>query len=143
MAFGGFEPSGQHQRPMAEINVVPLIDVMLVLLVIFIITAPLFSNAIPLNLPQTQAATAAPTPAQTIHIAIDAQGQLYWNNEALNAEQLKARLTQAQSAAVLPEVQVRADKATPYEPIAKFMAAAQQAGLIKLAFVTEAPSAQK
>lgn len=140
MAFGGFEPNGLHQRPMAEINVVPLIDVMLVLLVIFIITAPLFSNAISLNLPQAQANAAAPTATQTIHIAIDAQGQVYWNNEAVNAEQLSARLVQAQSAATPPELQVRADKTTPYEPIAQFMAAAQQVGLNKLLFVTEAPS---
>ncbi len=140
MAFGGFEHSTSHQRPMAEINVIPLIDVMLVLLVIFIITAPLFSNAIPLDLPDARG-RAAPAQPETIQLAIDATGVLYWNNERLAPNELATRLQTAAQQVPLPELHLRADKDARYEPIAQFMAAAQQAGLTKLSFVTDLPPA--
>jgi len=94
MAFGSFRPSADPYRPMAEINVTPLVDVTLVLLVVFIITAPLLTYAIKLDLPAAQAAPAGAPPA-AIDVSIDAAGRLYWNGTALEADALEARLKQA------------------------------------------------
>ncbi|WGS49375.1 biopolymer transporter ExbD [Paraburkholderia sp. D15] len=93
MAFGGLEKK-QAAAPMADINMTPLIDVMLVLLVIFIITAPLFTHAIRLDLPKVAAAPARQTP-QTISLSIDAAGKLYWNGEPITLEQMRTRFAQA------------------------------------------------
>jgi biopolymer transport protein ExbD len=135
MSFGAFErPSGS--QPMAEINVTPLVDVMLVLLVIFIITAPLLSYAIKLDLPNDPAPAAEPAPA-TIRLSIDAEGTIHWDADAVTDDQLRSRLASAAAGASVPEVHVRADKATRYERIAFVMSAAQQAGLTKIGFVTE------
>ncbi len=97
MAFGGLEKK-QTAAPMAEINMTPLIDVMLVLLVIFIITAPLFTHAIRLDLPKVAAAPARETP-QTISLSIDAAGKLYWNGSLITLDQMRARFAQAAKAA--------------------------------------------
>ncbi len=97
MAFGGLEKK-QTAAPMAEINMTPLIDVMLVLLVIFIITAPLFTHAIRLDLPKVAAAPARQTP-QTISLSIDAAGKLYWNGTVITLEQMRARFVEAGKAA--------------------------------------------
>lgn len=136
MAFGGFERHGGPSQPMAEINVTPLVDVMLVLLVIFIITAPLLSYAIKLDLPNDPAPASEPAPA-TIRLSIDAGGGVFWETEPVSDAQLVERMTGAAKATVLPEVHVRADKATRYERIAFVLSAAQQAGLAKVGFVTE------
>ena len=93
MAFGGLEKK-QTAAPMAEINMTPLIDVMLVLLVIFIITAPLFTHAIRLDLPKVAAAPARQTP-QTISLSIDAAGKLYWNGSVITLEQMRTQFAQA------------------------------------------------
>jgi biopolymer transport protein ExbD len=135
MSFGAFERPGGSQ-PMAEINVTPLVDVMLVLLVIFIITAPLLSYAIKLDLPNDPAPAAEPAPA-TIRLSIDAEGTIHWDADAVTDDQLRSRLAGAAAGASVPEVHVRADKATRYERIAFVMSAAQQAGLTKIGFVTE------
>ena len=139
MSFGGFNDN-QHTAPMAEINVTPMVDVMLVLLVIFIISAPLFTHALQLDLPTAAAAPAAQKP-QTITVAIDAAGKLYWQDQPVSLEQLHERMTETakqQSAAQpQPEIQLRADKATRYEIIADVMSAAQSHGLNKLGFVTD------
>jgi len=135
MSFGAFErPSGS--QPMAEINVTPLVDVMLVLLVIFIITAPLLSYAIKLDLPNDPAPAAEPAPA-TIRLSIAAEGTIHWDADAVTDDQLRSRLAGAAAGASVPEVHLRADKATRYERIAFVMSAAQQAGLTKIGFVTE------
>jgi biopolymer transport protein ExbD len=141
MPFGGFERHGGTQQPMAEINVTPLVDVMLVLLVIFIITAPLLSYAIRLDLPNEVAPAADITPA-TIQLSINAEGKVYWESDPVSDDQLRTRLTAAGQQSTTPEVHLRADKATRYERIAFVLATAQQAGLLKLGFVTEpAPAA--
>jgi biopolymer transport protein ExbD len=140
MPFGGFERHGGTHQPMAEINVTLLVDVMLVLLVIFIITAPLLSYAIRLDLPNEAAPAADVTPA-TIKLSIDADGLIYWDADIVSDDQLRARLTAAGQQSTAPEVHLRADKATRYERIAFVLATAQQAGLLKIGFVTEPATA--
>jgi biopolymer transport protein ExbD len=140
MPFGGFERHGGTHQPMAEINVTPLVDVMLVLLVIFIITAPLLSYAIRLDLPNEAAPAAEVTPA-TIRLSIDADGLVYWDADVVSDDQLRARLTAAGQQSTAPEVHLRADKATRYERIAFVLATAQQSGLLKIGFVTEPATA--
>ena len=133
MAFGGFNRAGDT-APMSEINMVPLIDVMLVLLVIFIITAPLFHQAVPIDLPKVDATKLEDKP-QVIQLALDEQGQIYWNGEAIHRDALPIRLDAARSAN--PELHLRADRGTRYEKVAEVMAAAQRAGIVKIAFVTD------
>jgi biopolymer transport protein ExbD len=138
MAFGGFGEAGNPERnaaPMSDINMTPLIDVMLVLLVIFIITAPLLTRAVKLDLPRA-AATAAPDTAQTIVLSIDAKGQLFWDREPLSETQLRSRFATAGKQAAAPEIHLRADRSTRYETIARVMADAQRAGLSRIGFVT-------
>ena len=137
MSFGGFNDNKQP-APMAEINVTPMVDVMLVLLVIFILAAPLFTQAIKLDLPAAAATAVQPDPA-TIHIAIDAKGTIFWNQEAVTQTELETRLTKAAAETTQPQLQLRADKNTRYEIIAQIMSAAQSRGLSKLGFVTQAP----
>jgi biopolymer transport protein ExbD len=135
MAFGGFSDNKQP-GPMAEINVTPMVDVMLVLLVIFIITAPLFTHAIKLDLPTAQSA-AAPEKPETISLSINAEGHIYWDKDEISQTGLNAKLAAAAQKTPQPELQLRADKATRYEVIAQVMAAAQANGLSKMGFVTE------
>jgi biopolymer transport protein ExbD len=137
MAFGGLEKR-QAAAPMADINMTPLIDVMLVLLVIFIITAPLFTHAIRLDLPKVAAAPARQTP-QTVTLSIDAAGKIYWDGAPVTLDQMRARFTQAGKQQDQPEIQLRAERSTRYEVIAQVMGAAQQAGLERLGFVTDPP----
>ncbi len=138
MAFGGFERGQSPGQPMAEINVTPLVDVMLVLLVIFIITAPLLARALKLDLPQVDAPPAAVQP-NTIRIGIEADGTLRVDGEAVGSDELAARLAEAAKASPQPEVHLAADKAARYEYVAAVLGAAQKAGLKQIGFVTEAP----
>jgi biopolymer transport protein ExbD len=134
MAFSSFSRQGGHPPPLAEINTTPLVDVMLVLLVIFLITAPVLQQAVVLDLPQ---ASAAPLPDEprVVRVALNAGGQVFWDDAPLPHEQLAAKL--AAVAADQPELHLRADRHTPYEAVAGLIACAQQAGLVKIAFVTE------
>ncbi len=135
MAFGAFNPHRQ-QSMMSDINVTPMVDVMLVLLVIFIITAPMFTHAVKLDLPKAQAAAAQQLP-ETVNIAIDADGAIYWEKDKVSLAQLDARLKQAALQEAPPELQLRADKNTRYETVAQVMATAQSRGLTRLGFVTD------
>ncbi|RYE99529.1 MAG: biopolymer transporter ExbD [Oxalobacteraceae bacterium] len=135
MAFGGFDNNRQG-APMADINVTPMVDVMLVLLVIFIITAPLFTHAVKLDLPAAQSAP-APEKPETVTLSIDPAGAIFWNDAPVSQADLPARMAAAAQRQPQPELQLRADKATRYEVIAQVMAAAQSNGLTKLGFVTE------
>lgn len=139
MAFGGFNDNKQP-APMADINVTPMVDVMLVLLVIFIITAPLFTHAIKLDLPAAQSAP-APTEPSTISLSINGEGVIFWNSDPITQEALNNRLVIASKQQPQPQLQLRADKSTRYEVIAQVMAAAQTNGLTKLGFVTDVPAA--
>ena len=127
--------SGHHSAPMAEINTTPLVDVMLVLLVIFIITAPLLTHAVKIDLPQ---ASSQPLPEkpEVVSISIDQAGTLYWNDLPLASGDLDAKLQQAASAKPQPELQIRADKETRYQVLAEVMASAQNAGIQKLGFIS-------
>ena len=138
MAFGGFSDN-PHSAPMAEINVTPMVDVMLVLVVIFIITAPLFTHAVKLDLPT---ATASPSPEkpETVTVSIDAQGTIFWEKDVITEQQLAKKLAEAAKKTPQPELQLRADKATRYEVIAKVMADAQTGGLTRMGFVTQPPA---
>lgn len=135
MAFGGFNDNKQ-QTPMSDINVTPMVDVMLVLLVIFIITAPLFTHAIKLDLPNAQSA-AAPEKPETISLSINGEGTIFWNNDPIQQKDIDTRLAAAAQQKPQPELQLRADKSTRYEIIAQVMSAAQTNGLTKMGFVTE------
>lgn len=134
MAFGGFDGKDKG-APMAEINMTPLIDVMLVLLVIFIITAPLLTHAIRLDLPKVSSAPARLTP-QTITLSIDDAGRLYWNGKPSTLDAVRASLTAAGKSPEPPDIHLRASRATRYDIIAQVMGAAQQAGLERIGFVT-------
>ena len=142
MAFGAFQQGDDTSRKaMADINVTPMVDVMLVLLVIFIITAPMLTHAIKLDLPNAKASPAPETP-QAIRVSVDAQGDLYWGADKISQSELEQRFANVARAATLPDVQLRADKASRYETIAFVMAAAQAQGLGKIGFVTE-PTPEK
>jgi biopolymer transport protein ExbD len=141
MAFGGLDKKNGG-APMAEINMTPLIDVMLVLLVIFIITAPLFTHAIRLDLPKVASQPARETP-QTITLSIDGAGKLFWNDTPVSLEQMRARFVEAGKAADKPELHLRASAASRYDVIAQVMGAAQQAGIERIGFVTQPVNASK
>lgn len=134
MAFNGFSRGNGHPPPMADINTTPLVDVMLVLLVIFLITAPVLHQAVSIDLPQASAAP-APDATQAIRLSLDGQGNVFWNDTPISREQLPARL--AAEAVRQPELHLHADRNTRYEAVASLMASAQQAGLVKIAFVTD------
>jgi biopolymer transport protein ExbD len=136
MAFGGFDEGGKTQ-PMAEINTTPLVDVMLVLLVIFIITAPLFQQAVPIDLPRVSSTKLDDKP-QTIQVALDADGTLFLNSAPADWPTVEAAF--AAAAPGNPELHLRADRTTRYEQVADILAAAQRAGIAKIAFLTEAPA---
>lgn len=138
MAFGSFDDELGGNKPMAEINTTPLVDVMLVLLVIFIITAPLFHQAVPIDLPRVQSTKLDQEPI-VISLALDNLGQLYWNGESVQAGALDARFRAALAANPRqpPELHLRADRKTEYERVAEVMAIAQRTGLTHIAFVTQ------
>jgi biopolymer transport protein TolR len=138
MAFGRLERN-PGPAPMSDINMTPLIDVMLVLLVIFIITAPLMTSSLKLELPKTDAATPSAAPA-FIALAVDANGQLFFGDEALTREQLQQRVTTAAQGNPQLEVQLRADQKVPYGQVADLIGLVQKAGLTRIGFVTEAPA---
>jgi biopolymer transport protein ExbD len=134
MAFGGFNKSGDS-APMAEINMVPLIDVMLVLLVIFIITAPLLTHAVKIDLPRATSSTNQTKP-DNIQLGIRADGDVFWNGDLVDAATLDARMQSAAAINPQPEVHIRADRTTEYQHVATVMAAAARAGLGKIGFVS-------
>lgn len=137
MAFGGFDSRGGAPQPMAEINTTPLVDVMLVLLVIFIITAPLLTHAVRLDLPQAKSPVSAEKP-DTITLSIDAKEQVFWNNERLADDAaLQTRLQEAAARTPPPDLHLRADQQVAYRRVAQVLAAAQQAGLPRIGFVTD------
>jgi biopolymer transport protein ExbD len=135
MAFASFD-SKNASAPMAEINMVPLIDVMLVLLVIFIVTAPLLTHAVKLDLPQVSAQVNPPVPNK-VEFAIDASGALFWNGEAVSRAEAASRFQAAGQLQPQPEIHLRADQAVAYRHVAQTLADAARAGLAKVGFVSE------
>jgi biopolymer transport protein ExbD len=137
MAMGKFESSGPGE-PLSEINTTPLVDVMLVLLVIFIITAPLMTRGIALDLPKSDTPTVT-TPPQTITVSINAKGELFLDKKQVNADALRAALTAAAATSKSTPVHLRAERDTRYESVVEVMAMANALGLSQLAFVTDLP----
>jgi biopolymer transport protein ExbD/biopolymer transport protein TolR len=135
MAFGRLERSPGAQ-PMSDINMTPLIDVMLVLLVIFMITAPLMTSSLKLDLPRTDAAQASDTP-QFVSVALDRDGRTFWGDEPVDAAAFAERVAAAARRNPQTEVQLRADKAVPYGRVAELIGVVQKAGLTRIGFVAE------
>jgi len=140
MAFASME-SGDENEPLAEINMVPLIDVMLVLLIIFMVTAPLLTHAVKVDLPKASS-TANQTKADNVQLAIDANSQLFWNGENIDSEQFAGRLKATAALQPQPELHIRAERTTPYEKVAQVMSEAARYGLTRIGFVTD-PSGGK
>ena len=134
MAFGRL-PGGDEEQPVSEINMIPMIDVMLVLLIVFMITAPLLTDAVKLDLPQASSQVNQPDPAD-ITLAITADGVLHWNGKPCSEEVLDDLMAQAADAQPLPEVQMKVDARVEYGQVARVMAMASRHGLSKLAFVS-------
>jgi len=141
MGFGRLERTSGPQ-PMSEINMTPLIDVMLVLVVIFIITAPLLASSIKLDLPKSDAAKAGDAP-QSVMLVIDKAGQTYLDDKAVQPDELARKLAQIAGQNPETEVQLRADEAVPYGRVVEAMGAAQKAGLNRIGFVADAVAAPK
>jgi biopolymer transport protein TolR len=140
MAFGRLDRTSSAQ-PMSDINMTPLIDVMLVLVVIFIITAPLLASSIKLDLPRTDAAKAGDAP-KSVTVVVDAAGQAYVKDLPLTLDELARQLTLSAQANPETEVLLRADKSVPYGRIVEVMGAAQKAGLNRIGFVADVPTAK-
>ena len=138
MSFGRLERS-KGAEPMSEINVTPMVDVMLVLLVIFILTAPLMASSIKLDLPKTDAAKASEAP-KFVTLVVDKSGQIFLNDKPIAIDELKTSLTLTAVKNPDTEVQLRADEAVPYGKVVEVMGAAQKAGLNRIGFVADAPS---
>ena len=140
MAFGRLERAA-GSAPMSDINMTPLIDVMLVLLVIFIITAPLMTTGLRLDLPKSDAAAPAQA-AKSIAVSLDASGQLHIGTDKVSADQLAERARAAAAANPETEVHLRADRGVPYGRVAELIGLVQKSGLNRIAFVTETPAPQ-
>ena len=127
----------EENRPMAEINTTPLVDVMLVLLVIFIITAPLFHQAVQIDLPRVDSTKLDDKP-RVIQVAIDGSGALLLNGTRVDRAELSAQLAAAaRTDKSPPELHLRADRGTRYERVTEVLALAQKSGIVRIAFVTE------
>ena len=138
MAFGRLS-SRPADAPMSEINVTPLVDVMLVLLVIFILTAPLMTSAIRLDLPQSEGAETGAAPQAEV-LVVDAQGRWFLNDQPIAENVLREQLAQAARRNPLTELELRADASVPYGRVVEAMGLAQKAGLSRIGFVAEVVS---
>jgi biopolymer transport protein ExbD len=138
MAFASFD-SKSSGAPMSEINMVPLIDVMLVLLVIFIVTAPLLTQAVKLELPRVSSQPNDLRP-EKVEFAIDAAGTLYWNGEPVSRAEAQKRFALEGAKPHQPEIHLRADQAVAYRYVARVLADASKAGLTKVGFVSDPES---
>lgn len=132
MSFNSYD----DQQEMSEINMTPLVDVMLVLLIIFIITVPVITHSVKVDLPQ---ASQQPTEVKpdVVTLTVQRDGSLMWNDEALTFENLELRLQAVAQQEKQPELRIQGDKAVEYEKVVQVMAAAQRSGIEKLGFMTE------
>ncbi|HEY0201830.1 MAG TPA: biopolymer transporter ExbD [Burkholderiaceae bacterium] len=131
-----FAAQDESDEVMNEINMTPLVDVMLVLLIIFIITVPVMKHAVNVDLPRASSQRENIKP-ETVRLSVAADGSYYWNEEKVNDEQLQARLRAEAGNDPQPELHIRGDKDVRYERVAQAMSAAQSAGLRKIGFITE------
>lgn len=133
-----FLPAHDDDEVITEINMTPLIDVMLVLLIVFILAVPAIHSAVPLTLPR--ASSAAPQqPAEPVRLDIDAQGRTYWNGKAVEEDALKAHAQQAAALEPQPVVRLSGDRAVPYERVLQTLGTLQGAGLSKVNFIAQKP----
>jgi biopolymer transport protein ExbD len=136
MAHSGFSDNDDNEM-LSEINMVPLIDVMLVLLIVFIITVPVMKHAVNIDLPRASNEKEQVKP-QTVRLSVDADGAYFWNDQKLADDNaLQGHLAAAAAQEPQPDLHIRGDRAVRYERVAQAMAAAQQAGVKKIGFVTE------
>jgi len=135
MAMGSFN-SQSHQMPTAEINMTPLVDVMLVLLIIFIITAPLMTHSVKVDLPRA-ASTPTPEKPMTLQVSITAENAVFVGSETVDRSALEQKFREAVAQDANVEMHLKADRATRYETVAETMSAARRAGLTKIGFVTQ------
>jgi biopolymer transport protein ExbD len=135
MAFASLDAADDN-APLAQINMVPLIDVMLVLLIIFMVTAPLLTHAVKVDLPKASS-SANLTRADNVQLAIDANSQVFWNGETVSGEEFAKRLKAAAALQPQPELHIRAERTTPYEKVAQVMSEAARHGLVRIGFITD------
>ena len=133
-----FLPEHADDDVMSEINMTPLIDVMLVLLVVFILAVPAIHSTVPLTLPHMSSASPQ-QPAEPVRLDIDAQGRTYWNGKAVADEALKAQAQQAATLDPQPVVRLSGDRAVPYERVLQTLSTLQGAGLAKVNFIAQKP----
>ena len=133
MAFGTQDDTDEV---MNEINMKPLVDVMLVLLIIFIITVPVMKHAVNIDLPRASSKPQDAKP-ETVRLSVDAQGAYFWNEERIEDRDLSSKLGMAARKVPQPELHIRGDKAVRYERVAEALAAAQRSGMRKIGFVSE------
>ena len=131
-----FQLGDDDVQSMNEMNLIPLIDVMLVLMIIFLLTATVLNPTVPLDLPKTSALINE-QPPEAIQISIDKDAGIFWDSDPISMEELEVRLQQQSGAGKDPSVLLRADKESKYDIVAQVLAAASQAGLSKIAFVNE------
>jgi biopolymer transport protein ExbD len=134
MAFGG--NLNDSDDVVSDINMVPLIDVMLVMLIIFIITVPVLTHSVKLELPRADNTPNLVKP-ETVSLSVTTDGSVFWNDERVTDEQLDQRLEAAARKEQQPEIYFRGDRKVEYERVARVMAAVQRSGVLKLGFVTE------
>jgi biopolymer transport protein ExbD len=139
VTLGPAGDDGDEDGVMAAINTTPLVDVMLVLLIIFLITIPVVTHTVPVQLPK-EANQPTITQPGNVTVAVDRQGRVWWNEEALPGRpELTARLDQAAARQPQPEIHIRGDRDVAYEHVGRVLAAAQAAGITKVSFITEPP----
>lgn len=134
MAFGG--GLDDNEEVMSEINMTPLVDVMLVLLIIFIITVPVLTHSVKVDLPRADNSINDIKP-ETVNLAVTGEGLYHWNETLVSLEELEQRLSVAAQQEPQPEIHIRGDRQVDYEHVIKVMAAVQKSGILKLGFVTE------
>ena len=132
----GFQLGEDNDVGMNEMNLIPLIDIMLVLMIIFLVTATVANPSIPLTLPKTTADIVDPPP-KAITVSINAKGEVAWDNQVISLEELQTRFNEAGELETKPTVQLRADKESRYDMVAQVMSRASEAGLADIAFVSD------
>ena len=131
-----FQLGDDNDAGMNEMNLIPLIDIMLVLMIIFLVTATVANPSIPLTLPKTTADIVDPPP-KAITVSINAKGEVAWDNQVISLEELQTRFNEAGELETKPTVQLRADKESRYDMVAQVMSRASEAGLADFAFVSD------
>ena len=131
-----FQLGEDNDSGMNEMNLIPLIDIMLVLMIIFLVTATVASRSIPLTLPQTSAEI-VDLPPEQIQVSINANGEVAWDDQIISLDELQTRFNNASQQAQQPTVVLRADKESRYDAVAQVMSRASEAGLSDIAFATD------